>query len=75
MSEAILRRSMLVSLLVLVQACTPAVPPNEFADAGTSGVSEALVFDTWVPGSCSPNGQPQGSEVRDTSLSRRMGIC
>ena len=30
------------------------------ARAQSGGAAESLVFDSWVPGSCSPNGQPQG---------------
>jgi glucose/arabinose dehydrogenase len=52
-------------LLFGVQACTSATPPASAA-APTAAPSPAppppdpLVFDTWVPGPCSPNGQPQG---------------
>lgn len=58
------RGFMLSSLLILAQGCTPAEPSNDIANdavaAAASNAPDPLVFDTWVPGSCSPNGQPQG---------------
>ena len=48
----------LPSLLVVVQGCTPAAAPDAAASAAPP--PDPLVFDTYVPGSCSPNGQPQG---------------
>jgi glucose/arabinose dehydrogenase len=53
-----LRRSTIPLALALLQTFGP-------AHAQTAGASGALphhplVFDTWVPGSCSPNGQAQG---------------
>jgi len=48
----------LPSLLVIVQGCTPAAAPDAAAIAAPP--PDPLVFDTYVPGSCSPNGQSQG---------------
>jgi glucose/arabinose dehydrogenase len=62
-------------LLVLAQGCTPSEPettasapppaaasvsPNAASSASPPVAADPLVFDTRVPGSCSPNGQPQG---------------
>ena len=47
-----------LSLLVLVQGCGEAPAPSAQASAAPS--PDPLVFDTWVPGPCSPNGQSQG---------------
>ena len=47
-----------LSLLALVQGCGQAPAPS--AAAATASPPDPLVFDTWVPGPCSPNGQPQG---------------
>jgi aldose sugar dehydrogenase len=72
MNNAIPLRCLLLSTLVLAHACTPsapadtsasptaAAPPAPAASAPPPAASDPLVFDTWVPGSCSPNGQPQG---------------
>ncbi|HEX5047788.1 MAG TPA: PQQ-dependent sugar dehydrogenase, partial [Gammaproteobacteria bacterium] len=51
--------------LVLVQGCTQREPVATAAAAPAAAAMPApapdpLVFDTWVPGPCSPNGQPQG---------------
>jgi glucose/arabinose dehydrogenase len=55
---------MVAALLVLTHGCTPADMStdiaNEAAAAAAPSTPDALVFDTWVPGPCSPNGQPQG---------------
>ena len=47
-----------LSLLTLMQGCGQATGPS--AAASTAPLPDPLVFDTWVPGPCSPNGQPQG---------------
>ena len=47
-------------LLALAQGCTPSAPPGAAASPPPPAPSDPLVFDTWVPGPCSPNGQPQG---------------
>jgi glucose/arabinose dehydrogenase len=56
-------------LFPLAYGCTPgaapdggAISPQAAAAAASppSAVPDPLVFDTWVPGPCSPNGQPQG---------------
>ena len=55
-------RPVLVSLvLMLLVSALSSVPRETAAQASTAAASaDALVFDTWVPGPCSPNGQPQG---------------
>jgi glucose/arabinose dehydrogenase len=61
MNDATPRRSALPLLLLLVQACAPSSPPDTAATAAPAPAPpDPLVFDTWVPGPCSPNGQPQG---------------
>jgi len=57
MNEVMLRPLFLASALVVAQACTPAAAPDTAASAPPP---DPLVFDTYVPGSCSPNGQTQG---------------
>src|SRR5262245_41054099 len=53
-------------LLALAHGCTPSAAPDgaalatPVAAAATLPTPDPLVFDTWVPGPCSPNGQPQG---------------
>jgi glucose/arabinose dehydrogenase len=52
-------------VLVLVQGCTQREPVAAVAAAPAAAAMptpapDPLVFDTWVPGPCSPNGQPQG---------------
>src|SRR5262245_21349230 len=51
-------------LVLLAQGCTenPAAPAAAIAApaAPAAPAADPLVFDTWVPGPCSPNGQPQG---------------
>src|SRR5262245_42633194 len=47
-----------LALLAVVQGCGQAPAPS--AVASTAPPPDPLVFDTWVPGPCSPNGQPQG---------------
>jgi len=52
-------RLALVSLsLALATGCTQTSAPDAVASAAPP--PDPLVFDTYVPGSCSPNGQPQG---------------
>ena len=47
-------------LTLLAPACV-GLPTASSAQTTTSAAaSDPLVFDTWVPGPCSPNGQPQG---------------
>src|SRR4026209_1081841 len=50
-----------MSLVLMLLASTLSGVPRESA-AQTTGQAapDPLVFDTWVPGPCSPNGQPQG---------------
>ena len=46
-------------LLLLVSAAI-LVARESAAQPGSAPTADPLVFDTWVPGPCSPNGQPQG---------------
>jgi glucose/arabinose dehydrogenase len=46
-------------LLLLVSTATP-VAREVAAQPHSASAADPLVFDTWVPGPCSPNGQPQG---------------
>src|SRR5262245_66177082 len=55
------RLSMLSLMLVAAAGWTPRVlDAAANAAAPQSLAAIPLVFDTWVPGPCSPNGQPQG---------------
>lgn len=47
-------------VLMLLASALGGVPGESAAQTTTEAVSDSLVFDTWVPGPCSPNGQPQG---------------
>jgi glucose/arabinose dehydrogenase len=54
-----LRPIVVTLLLVFAPGCTPIETPA--AQPSTPpAATDSLVFDTWVPGPCSPNGQPQG---------------
>ena len=46
--------------LVLTGGCVQTTEPTAVASTPPPAPPDPLVFDTWVPGSCSPNGQPQG---------------
>jgi glucose/arabinose dehydrogenase len=48
----------LVLLLLVSASCL--VARATAAQTGSAPAADPLVFDTWVPGPCSPNGQPQG---------------
>jgi glucose/arabinose dehydrogenase len=54
------------SLLGLTHGCMQSPAPEAAANAAPGATADAapaadpLVFDTWVPGPCSPNGQAQG---------------
>ena len=55
------RRFMLVSSLLLAHALLPTgAAADTVAEDAPADASQSLKFDTWVPGPCSPNGQPQG---------------
>src|SRR4030095_9196314 len=55
------RLSMLSLMLVAAAGWTPSgLDAAANAAAPQSLAAIPLVFDTWVPGPCSPNGQPQG---------------
>jgi aldose sugar dehydrogenase len=60
MHDRPLHRFLLPPLLALAQACTPSATPDTAAASPLPAAPDPLVFDTWVPGPCSPNGQPQG---------------
>ena len=47
-------------LLVVNYACTPSAPSPEAVAAVPPPQPVPLVVVTWVPGPCSPNGQPHG---------------
>lgn len=55
-----LRRSTSLLLIGLACGCTDGAEPPAVASAPPAPVADPLVFDTYVPGSCSPNGQAQG---------------
>ena len=46
--------------LVLTGGCVQTTEPTAVASTPPPAPPDPLVFDTWVPGPCSPNGQPQG---------------
>ncbi len=65
-------RYALFSLLILAHGCMlappdtpgdaiPSAAPDTSGDAPPIAAPNPLVFDTWVPGPCSPNGQSQGN--------------
>jgi glucose/arabinose dehydrogenase len=58
MNTEALRALTVLALLALVQGCTDPGAPGAAASAAPP--PDPLVFDTWVPGPCSPNGQAQG---------------
>ncbi len=55
-----LRRSTLLLLVGLAFGCTDGAEPPAVASPPPPPAADPLVFDTYVPGSCSPNGQAQG---------------
>jgi glucose/arabinose dehydrogenase len=55
-----LRRAASPFWLALALGSMSGASPDEAAAAPRPAEPDALVFDTWVPGPCSPNGQPQG---------------
>ncbi len=61
MSSRTLRLTTALLLLGLLQGCGEGPAPGAVASAAPAAPAEdPLVFDTWVPGPCSPNGQAQG---------------
>src|SRR5690349_3810555 len=58
MKTDILRLTTALIALAVVQGCGQTPAPSVQASAAPP--PDPLVFDTWVPGPCSPNGQPQG---------------
>jgi glucose/arabinose dehydrogenase len=54
-------RPVLISLVLMLLASAPGCVPRESAAQPSAATApDPLVFDTWMPGPCSPNGQPQG---------------
>ena len=54
-------RPIVVTLLVVLShGCAPNETPATQPSTPPPAPADPLVFDTWVPGPCSPNGQPQG---------------
>ena len=54
-------RPVLICLVLMLLASAPGCGPRESAAQPSAATApDPLVFDTWVPGPCSPNGQPQG---------------
>src|SRR6185503_17521745 len=47
-------------VLMLLASALSGVPRESAAQTTGQAAPDPLVFDTWVPGPCSPNGQPQG---------------
>jgi aldose sugar dehydrogenase len=64
MSDRHMRPLVLALLFTLLFAfahgCTPGETPTSQASTAPAAAPDPLVFDTWVPDPCSPNGQPQG---------------
>ena len=60
MNHRLLRPALPLLLLACTQGCAPGSPAGSASAAEPPATADALVFDTWVPGPCSPNGQPQG---------------
>ena len=52
--------SCLSLVLMLLASGLSSISRESFAQTTTTA-PDPLVFDTWVPGPCSPNGQPQGN--------------
>ena len=50
-----------ISLVLMLLASALSGIPHESSAQTTTAAPDPLVFDTWVPGPCSPNGQPQGN--------------
>ncbi len=66
-------------LLAFAPGCTPSEAPATQPSAPPPAAPDSLVFDTWVPGPCSPNGQAQGNcppgdlfRVRLTPIAERL---
>ena len=55
------RRVSSMSLVLMLLALALSGVPRESPAQTTTAAPDPLVFDTWVPGPCSPNGQPQGN--------------
>src|SRR5688572_31178349 len=51
-------RPVFMSLLPMLLASTQGFVLGD--SSAQPSTSDSIVFDTWVPGPCSPNGQPQG---------------
>jgi glucose/arabinose dehydrogenase len=60
MSDRQARFPVISMVLLLLVSARPFAPTEAAAQSGPAATPDPLVFDTWVPGPCSPNGQPQG---------------
>src|SRR4029079_12977212 len=60
MNHRLQRPALPLLLLACTQGCAPGSPAGSASAAETPARADALLFDTSVPGPCSPNGQPQG---------------
>src|SRR5512145_3232208 len=55
------RHALMSLVLMLLASALAWMPAKSAAQPSTAAAApDPLVFDTWVPGPCSPNGQPQG---------------
>jgi len=60
MNDAMVRGVAVAAFLALAQGCAQSPEPTAVASTPPPAPPDPLVFDTYVPGSCSPNGQAQG---------------
>ena len=61
MSQRHARPAFISLVLMLLGLALGDLPADTFAHTSApAATADPLVFDTWVPGPCSPNGQPQG---------------
>jgi glucose/arabinose dehydrogenase len=61
MSERHTRPAFISLVLLLLVSARAGLPAAALAQpSAPAAKADPLVFDTWVPGPCSPNGQPQG---------------
>jgi glucose/arabinose dehydrogenase len=58
--EKILKAYPVLTAVAFAAGCAPPAPQSAGAPSGSAASGDQLVFETWVPGPCSPNGQPQG---------------
>jgi len=60
MSDRHVRSAFVSLVLILLVSARGFMPDDAAAQTSAPAAADPLVFDTWVPGPCSPNGQPQG---------------